>query len=264
MESPPRVERPPAAAPIDPRIRARRIEVARRAGRRRLQRLADVGVVLLVVAAFVGALWTPLLDVDEVTVTGATHSGVAVVAERAGIRAGDPLIRVDLRGAGERVAALPWIAEVHVARGLDGRVALDVTERTPVATIGSGVAALLVDLEGRVLGPVTEAPDAGPLVALTGLTPAPVGAYVDDAADGLAIAAQVAVAAPGTIASIDATQLTATLAQGGEVRFGDARQLDAKLRSLRTMLDQVDLTCLELLDLRLPGSPVLTREGGCS
>jgi hypothetical protein len=71
-------------------------------------------------------------------------------------------------------------------------------------------------------------------------------------------------AAPGTLASLDGHDLVATLIQGGEVRFGDGRQLDAKARSLRTVLEQVDLTCLAVLDLRLPGSPVLTREEGCS
>ena len=60
-----------SAPPIDPRLRARRIEVRRVEGRRRLQRLVDMGLLAMVVAAFLGALWTPLLDVDEVRVEGA-------------------------------------------------------------------------------------------------------------------------------------------------------------------------------------------------
>jgi len=56
----------------------------------------------------------------------------------------------------------------------------------------------------------------------------------------------------------------ATLGASTEVRFGPATQLDAKVRSLRTVLDQVDLTCAALIDVRSPGSPVLTREEGCS
>jgi cell division protein FtsQ len=251
------------APPIDPRIRARRIEVRRRAGRRRLQRLVDLGIVTAVALAFVGALWTPLLDVDEVLVTGAEHTGADVVAELAGVAPGDPLIGVDLGAVGARVAALPWVDEVRVSRGVDGRVEVDVIERTPVAALGSGAAAVLVDVDGRVLGPASGS--AGPFLELTGVgSVPPPGGYVAGAGDALALAAHLVAAAPGTLASLDGHDLVATLIQGGEVRFGDGRQLDAKARSLRTVLEQVDLTCLAVLDLRLPGSPVLTREEGCS
>jgi cell division protein FtsQ len=251
-------------APIDPRIRARRIEVRRDAGRRRLQRLVDLGVVAAVALAFLAALWTPLLDVDAVRVTGADRTGADTVAELLHVAPGDPLISVDPGAIGARVAALPWVAEVRVTRSVDGRVDVLVTERTPVAALGAGAEAVLVDVDGRVLGPVSDSAD-GPFLELTGFGPAPPpGGYLTGAGDALALAAQIAATAPGTLARLDGELLVATLIQGGEVRFGDARQLDAKARSLRTMLEQVDLTCLAVLDLRLPGSPVLTREEGCS
>lgn len=257
---------PPPVPPIDPRIRARRIEVRRVEGRRRLQRLLDLGLVALVAAGFVGALWTPLLDVDEVRVSGAARTAEAAVLEQARIATGDRLVAVDLRGAGERVASLPWVREVHLARRVSGEVTLEITERTAVAVVATGSQRLLVDGEGRVLGPLAAAPDVGPLVVLEGVgdVPAPGGFLGSEAADLLALADRVAVAAPGALTAARLEDLTGTLAQGGEVRFGDARQLDAKLRSLRTVLDQVDLACLALLDLRLPGSPVLTREERCS
>ena len=69
--------------PIDPRIQARRIEVQRGVGRRRLQRLVDVGLVLAVAAGFALALRSPLLDVDAVRVAGAERT-----ARRGGARAG--------------------------------------------------------------------------------------------------------------------------------------------------------------------------------
>lgn len=257
---------PSPVPPIDPRIRARRIEVRRVEGRRRLQRLLDLGLVALVGAGFVGALWTPLLDVDEVQVSGATRTGQAAVLEHAQIARGHPLVSVDLGRAGERVAALPWVREVHLARRVDGVVTVEITERTAVAVVSSGPQRLLVDEEGRVLGPAASSPDVGSVVALEGVgeVPAPGGFLGSDTADLLALAARVATAAPGALTAVRAEELTGSLAQGGEVRFGDARQLDAKLRSLRTVLDQVDLTCLAVLDLRLPGSPVLTREERCS
>lgn len=259
------LEPPTVVPPIDPRIRARRIEVRRGAARRRLQRLVDAAVVAAVALGFLAALWSPLLDVDEVRVQGAASTGAETVLERAGIGVGDPLLSVDLGRVGARVAALPWVQEVRLHRRLSGAVTIDVRERTPVAALSTGSAALLVDREGRVLGP-REGSGAGPVPTLLGVegSRAP-GQFLDDAsADALEVAAAVAADAPGALVSLQPDGLTAELAIGGTVRFGDATQLDAKVRSLRTVLDQVDLTCLAVLDLRLPGSPVLTREERCS
>src|SRR4051812_39815589 len=99
---------PPAPGPtarIDPRIRARRIEVQRDAGRRRLRRLVDVGLVLAVAAGFALALRSPLLDVGAVEVAGAHHTAPAAITQAAGIAAGDQLMDVDLHAAGLRVEA---------------------------------------------------------------------------------------------------------------------------------------------------------------
>lgn len=266
MSAPTSTLEPATTPPIDPRIRARRIEVRRDAGRRRLQRLVDVAVVAVVAVLFLGALWTPLLDVDEVTVVGAARTGPDVVTQRAGIEPGDPLITVDLGAVGSRVAALPWVAEVRLARGVDGLVTLEVSERTPVAAVATGADAVLVDAGGRVLGPASDAAGEGPFVALTGVgaVPEPGGYLPAATAAALALAEQLSVNAPAALAELSVDGLAGTLALGGEVRFGDGRQLDAKARSLRTVLAQVDLTCLAVIDLRLPGSPVLTREEGCS
>lgn len=254
----------PDAPPIDPRIRARRIAVQRTVGRRRLQRLLDVALVLGVALVFFGALWTPLLDVDEVRVEGAAHLSVDDVLAASGVVRGDPLIGVDLGDVGRRVTALAWVKEVRVDRGIDGVVTLVVTERVPVATVEAPGGAVAVDVEGRTLALATTVP--GPLPALVGAeAPAATAAFMPGGHDdALHLAARLVADAPGAFASIEVDGLVAHLAQGGAVRFGDATQLEAKLRSLRTMLDQVDLTCLAVIDLRLPSSAVLTREEGCS
>lgn len=256
---------PPARA-IDPRIRARRIEVRRDEGHRRLARLVDIGVVTVVALAFLAAMWTPLLDVDEVRVDGAAHTGAAVVLEQAEVGIGDRLVSVDLQALGRRIVALPWVREVAVRRGVDGVVTIEVTERTAVAVLGTGPSGLLVDRDGRILGPAADAPDVGPVMALTGVGPTPAPGFFlgRESNDALLVAERVAIGAPGTLATLAADGLVARLTQGGEVRFGDSSQLAAKVRSLRTVVDQVDLTCLALLDLSLPGTPLLTREEGCS
>jgi hypothetical protein len=56
----------------------------------------------------------------------------------------------------------------------------------------------------------------------------------------------------------------AVLAAGGEIRFGSTDDLDDKIVAVDTVLADVDISCLELLDVRVPGSPALTRHQRCS
>jgi hypothetical protein len=124
-----------------------------------------------------------------------------------------------------------------------------------------------VDAKGRVLARASEVPDSGRLVRVVGISGDLVpGAQLGaDATDVLGLAGRLAAVVPGSISVVAVGEgLTATLSQGGEVRFGDASRLTAKLRSLETVLQQVDLVCLDQLDLRAPGNPVLTRRAGCS
>jgi cell division protein FtsQ len=260
----------PSGAPvaIDPRIRARRIEVQRDAGRRRLRRVIDAGLVLGVAALFVGALRTPLLQVRALRVSGTAETPTAQVLQRAGIRKGQQLVDVHLGSAADRIAALPWVGRVQLHRGLDGTVTIRVTERTPAAVVGEGDGTLVVDADGRVLARATDVPSvAAELVRVAGL-PADLepGAFLPGRPqDALALAQRLGAAVPGAIAEVSVGRsLIASLAQGGRVTFGDRSHLPAKLRSLQTMLDEVDLTCLDVLDLRVPASPVLTRRQGCS
>jgi cell division protein FtsQ len=257
-----------ATASIDPRIRARRIEVQRHAGRRRLRRVVDVGLVLLVAAGFAGALRSPLLDVEEVRVAGGPHTPAVDVLARAGIEPGQQLVDLDLEGVGEQVAVLPWVDEVTVHRRLGGAVDIVVTERVASAIVGAGPEAVLVDREGRALVRAEDAPDlAYGLVRVQGLPEGvPPGAFLpSEHQEALALAGELAAAVPGAIGEVVVGEdLRATLVQGGQVRFGDSARLSAKLRSLATVLAQVDLACLGELDLRSPASPVLTRREACS
>lgn len=253
-------------APIDPRIRARRIEVARGAGRRRLHRLVELGLVVVVMLAFVVALRSPLLDVDEIRVAGAERTGAETVVAATGFAPGDQLVDLDLGAAAERTLALPWVAEVEVRRGLDGSVEVHVTERAPAAVARSGTNALVIDRDGHILAELGEVPDARDLVAVVGLPSglAP-GDRVPDAATPAVVLADRIVHAGLDEAEVvrAGTDLVIDLRAGGSVRVGDLTRLDAKLVALRTVLDQVDLECVATIDLRLPGNPVLTRADPC-
>jgi cell division protein FtsQ len=237
-------------------------------GRRRLQRVVDVALVLAVAAGFLLALRTPLLDVDAVQVTGNERTPADAVIAASGIGPGDQLVDLDLGKAGQSVADLPWVREAHLHRGIDGSVTVEVVERTPVAVVGEGADALLVDAEGRALGPAFGDPShTAALITIEGvgdgLDP---GEFLGEgAADALAVAASLGSRLDvGLRLAVEDGRLTGVVDPGISVVFGDAGQLEAKIRALRTVLEQVDLTCAATIDVRSPGSPVLTREEGCS
>ena len=255
---------------VDPRMRSRRIGVRRDAGRRRLRRVTvALSIVALVMAAAV-ATRTPLLDVDRITVRGAQRTSVEEVRRAAGVARGEPLLAVDGGAVARRVERLPWVASARVERAWPSTVEVQVTERVPVAVVQvTDERAAVVDAEGWVVSIEERQADAPaqpeePLV-LTGIAGrvAEGERLDDDARAALAVAAAVAERMPGEVASVS-TELDATLVDGGAIRFGSAEDLAAKVTAAKTVLSDVDLACLELLDVRVPGSPALTRHQGCS
>ena len=57
-------------------------------------------------------------------------------------------------------------------------------------------------------------------------------------------------------------ELWADLDAGGRANFGDSNELGGKFQSLETVLARVDLSCLSMLDLRVPAAPALRRSDG--
>lgn len=249
---------------VDPRMRSRRITVRRDQGKRRLKRLTVALAAVAVLVAAVVATQTPLLDVERVRVDGVGHTAAADVRRAAGISPGDTMVAIDVGQAAARVEDLPWIAEARVARRWSGTVEIHVTEREPLAMVGVGEGRVaLVDEDGRVLE-VTGQPPAG-LPEVTGVRGriAQGDELGRDARDALAILRAVRERLPGVVASVS-SDLDAALAASGEIRFGSTDDLDDKIVAVETVLADVDTDCLELLDVRVPGSPALTRHQRCS
>jgi cell division septal protein FtsQ len=250
---------------VDPRMRSRRIAVRRDQGKRRFKRLTvALGVVAVVVGAAV-ATQTSLLDVDRVRIDGVGHTTAADVRRVAAISPGEAMVGVDAGGVAARVEDLPWVEEATVARRWPGTVEIHVTEREPLAMIqvAEGRVAL-VDDDGRVLE-VTRQPPAG-LPEGTGVSSRRIaeGDELGRATrDALAILRALRERLPGVVASVS-SDLDAALAAGGEIRFGSTDDLDDKIVTVETVLADVDTDCLELLDVRVPGSPALTRHQRCS
>jgi len=254
---------PPRRAPVDPRIRARRIEVRRRAGRRRLRWLLAALAASVLVAAAWAISRSPLLDVDAIVVVGAERTGAEAVLAAAGVAPGDQLLDVDLPAVRRGVGALPWVAEVVARRELPGTVRLAIRERVAVAVVGAGSEAVLVDAGGRALGPPTPVELADRLLPLVeGVDPTDPGGVLEP---GARAAVEVAAALGPTLrdrlAAVEAAggEVTLRLDDGARVRLGLPGDLRAQLESATTVLARVDLTCLAVIDVRVPAAPAVSR-----
>lgn len=256
---------------VDPRIEARRRQVAMARWWRRLR----VVVLVALVAFGVGAATrSPLLDVDDAVVVGADRSGDEAVLAAAGVVAHEPLVDLDPAAAVERVRSLPWVAEADLERRWrEGTVVLTVVERQPAAEVRAGEQSAIVDRTGRVLvvgPPAVEGVDGLAVVEGVGLVGP--GAVLDPAGQDLVRVA--ALLSPGLRTRVDVVRPAATadgevelvLAPRGVVRFGrvgsDA-EIGEKVRTLATVFAEAQLDCLATVDVRVGDTAVLTRDPTC-
>lgn len=258
---------------LDPRIRARRREIQRHQGRRRLRRLQAGLAAAAALAGASGVALSPLADVDRVQVRGADRSGADLVEEASGIDQGEAMVSLDLGTATEAVEALPWVESAIMARRWPGVVTVTVAERRPVAVVvavdGSSVA---VDGEGRLLAVVDDHtfPELPRLVGLDAI--ADPGAMLGDRADAaLTLAGLLAHAVPALASEVAVVDghlevvMRVSNSETTSVLFGRDDGLADKVAALATLVDAGVLESTpvpSIVDLRVPDAPVLTRTGG--
>jgi cell division protein FtsQ len=234
---------------MDPRMRDRRVTVIREAGRRRLRRL--VFVLCLVAAAGIGTgiVLSPVLDVNQIEVTGVDAAHAAEVRAATRIDRGEALLLVDTGAVTVRVEELIWVDEVDVVRELPGTLRVDVTPRFPVAwRIDAHGAIQLIDSRGVAIMPTATPP--------LGLPELQVGA------DDLAVAARTARAVPEALApyvgriAVTAGEASVWLTSGTEVQLGAPSDLDAKLRAAHAVLSALGGVPVAYVNVEVPSAPV--------
>jgi cell division protein FtsQ len=246
------------AVAVDPRFRARRVAVRRAAGRRRLLKLA---IVLAVIGAVAGSWFvtrSPLLDVDHVRVDGASRTTPTDIAEAGGVGPGTAMLDIRAATVERRLQELPWVDAVAVSLRWPGTVAVELTERTPVAlALSAPDTWVQVDAAGRVLGP---APADSALPRLSGIHAAgEAGSSLDE--DARAALDVVALAdghleVSGVYRQDD--DLWVRLATGTPVRFGGDDQLDLKVLAAATLVETLNATGTSTwaVDVSVPSAPV--------
>ncbi|MCW2699794.1 MAG: cell division protein FtsQ [Blastococcus sp.] len=227
---------------------------ARRAASRR-RRPVQVAAAVLALGLLAWVLWgSPLLAVHSVRVDGVTTLPAAQVRETAGIAEGTPLLRVDIPAAQQRVAQLPQVNSVEVARGWPNTVVITVVERTPVAVVGSRGNRFLVDASGVLFDTITGDAPTG-VIPLDVADPGP-----DDAPTMAALGALVSLPPDvreqvGAASATSAEDVSLTLADGTLVRWGSAEDTPAKASALAGVLAQIAVEALEPADTIDVSSP---------
>lgn len=257
--------------PIDPRIQARRRDVRRRAGRRRLRRLLWFGALLGLIATAVAVVYSPLLAVHRIDVHGAHHTSPAAVRRAAGIEEGRAMVSVTAGTAADRIERLPWVAAATVSRHWPTTVRITVRERRPVALLPApGGASLVVDADGHVLRRITAGSGASAGAGLAKISTDPVQARLGQVVATDRSLLHVAAALPGGLrrrvqaVAHDGAALALQLQPCGEVRLGDATQLSAKMVAAMTVLGRPEAADAPLVDVEVPAAPTLTTARGCA
>jgi len=248
-------EERPVRAAIDPRIRERRIEVIREAGRRRLRVTLILASTIVVLGLAYLTVHSPMLDVDHIDVTGAHHELPAEIVAATGVRTGAPMLWVDGRRIAHRIEQLPWVAHASVTRHFPGTIDVAITEFAPslfVRVAPDRVA--LVASTGRV---ITFAPAPTPgAIEVTGQSSAP---HV-----GLPIAtpdaARAVLALPGRLRSLVTAidvrpPVTLTLRDGLQIRLGNLQETRAKGVSALAVLGTLAGRSCEYIDVAAPQAP---------
>jgi cell division protein FtsQ len=252
---------PPDTTSVDPRLRARRISVARDAGRRRLNRLALAGAVLAVVLLVAVLARSPLVAVRTVDIEGASRTASDAVAQAVGPVKGRPIYAVNTGAIQHRLEALPWVRDARVERQWPRTLRITITERVAVAVGPATDGSLrLLDADGRVVDVAAAAPPG--LIKVVGpVAPGAPGSTLDVAAHGaLQVAATLPLSLMGKVVEAewnDQGEVRLALVPRGRVLVGPPTQLVEKLLALDTLLANVDPATIGEVDVRAPEAPTV-------
>jgi cell division protein FtsQ len=210
--------------------------------------LVLIGLVVITVTV----LFTPVLGVRTVDVSGAQALTPEQVRLAAEVPLGTPMIRLDTDAIKTRVTVLSRVGSVDVVREWPSTILIDVTERAPVATFGGPGGVHLVDATGDDYATVAVAPPGLPTITV------PHVAANDPTTQAVfAVLAAVPAQLRPALANITAQtpgSVTFALTTGKTVIWGDASDPGQKGAVLAALLSQPG----KVYDVSAPDLPTIS------
>ena len=243
---------------MEPRVAERRKSVSEDRARKRLKWIL---LVIVVIALVIGAMWlirSPVLSIREVEVSGAAQSDPRSTVGELGMDIGTPTIDVDGDAIAAEVLTDPWVKAVDVTVEWPGSVTIEVTERTPLASVLAGEQWLLVGRDGGAITVVSQPGDSDALIAIDqgSLQPGDVivdsavlGAldFIDHLSQDRQAGIRIRTEGDGIVASV----------QGHDVRLGRPTDMAQKASVLDALLDS-GVKAGAAIDLIAPLRPAVT------
>ncbi|MFD1214730.1 cell division protein FtsQ/DivIB, partial [Arthrobacter sp. GCM10027362] len=226
--------------------------------RRKIRRRVWIGaaVVLVLVAAAIGVLvFSPVLAVKTISVSGTSLIPAREVDDRLAPLAGTPLPQVSEAEVRSRLDGLAAVSDVKVEARPPSELSVRIIERVPVAVLKAGKSYALIDEEGRRLASVKSRGSAKlPLIdaakakkdpevfrtitAVLGALPPKILARLDHA----------------SAKSVDSVKLE--LKDGTSVLWGNAGERELKAKVLEALLNADPEVPIQVYDVSTPTRPV--------
>ena len=260
-----------SAAPRRRQVADRRIAERRKAilatRVRRRRRVLGYGLLAIALAVSVAYLIrTPLFGLSAVRVDGTRTVTQEEVVEASQVRLGEPYLGLDLAAIRARVAALPRVAAVRVARDYPSSLRITVSERPPVASVSSGSVFWLVAADGTVLDAASRRPAGLPYVAAVplpeGIRPGSRLPPGNELANALTALGGMAPQLKRQVTGVNARSLDSlefTLKDGSRVLYGlaaDQPAKDAAVLLVRRTLKREGREA-QRIDVRNPSAPTV-------
>jgi cell division protein FtsQ len=257
---------PKRRPPADRRIAERRKAIIAARVRRR-RRILGWSLAALALAFGVAYLIrTPLFGLSAVRVEGTRTVTEAEVVAASQVRLGEPYLGLDLAAIRARVAALPRVAAVRVARDYPSSLRITVRERPPVASVSSGSVFWLVAADGTVLDAAGRRPAELPYVAAVplpdGIRPGSRLPPGNELANALTALGGMAPQLKRQVTGVNARSLDSlefTLKDGSRVLYGlavDQPAKDAAVLLVRRTLKREGREA-QRIDVRNPSAPTV-------
>ena len=213
---------------------------------------------VLVFAGLWVLYFSPFFDVDKIRFSGIANTSLDEISSITDEFSGEPLASVDIDSASERIRELPWVKEVKINRSWwGGDISVSVIERTPVAVQAAAKGYALISRDGKILENVSQK-GRFPLVEGWAQGSEP----VLETAERLSAAPDMADQVRAVVVA-ESGELYLDLNHGGWIRLGDTKDLPDKLRSARTVLQNVGVRCDQVLDVRSPLATAMTSGYDC-